>query len=274
VGDLLAARAGRHSVRVARLRRIVHRQEKDLTVVDGLTLTVELAGRGIPIVELYGDDKALATASEVKVLRRVAESGRAYLLDPNSLARLAPTKHPQGLLAVVACPHNPTRAEGVVVFLDRIQDPGNVGAIIRCAAALGASGVACSVGCADPFSPRSVRASGGHALLLPVEPEAEFDAVASRFRAVGGDIAGTIGHGGTPLHRWRPRPPLLVAFGNEGQGLAPEIAQQCRSLVRVPLAGGVESLNVAVATGIVLASLAGLAGAPILDTQAVKGGRE
>jgi TrmH family RNA methyltransferase len=263
---------GRHSSRLGRLRRIIQREEKDLTVVDGLKLAVELAGLGIPIIELYGEADALAAIAAEPALRRVLEAGRAYLLDGRTLTHLAPTRQTQGLLAVVACPSTAVQPDGIVIYLDRVQDPGNVGAVIRCAAALGASAVACSPGCADPFSPRSVRASGGQALLLPVEPNVDFAAVAARFTEAKGVAAATGGAGGTPLRRWKPRLPLLIAFGNEGQGLAPEIAADCRTNVHVPLAARVESLNVAVAVGVILASLAGLAGAPILDVHAVKGG--
>lgn len=262
---------GRHSARVARLRRIVRREEKDLTVVDGAKLAAELARAGVPIVELYGDAEALAAAAAEPGLRRVEEAGRAYLLDASTLAHVAPTRQPQGLLAVVACPAVDLRCEGIAIYLDRVQDPGNVGAVIRCAAALGADGVACSPGCADPFSPRAVRASAGHALRLAVQPDARFEPLAAGFRRATGTVAGLAGAAALTLARWRPRLPLLLALGNEGQGLAPEVAAGCEQIVGIPLGGEVESLNVAVAAGVVLASLAGLAGAPILDSDGKRG---
>ena len=263
---------GKHSTRLARLRRIVQREEKDLTVVDGVKLVLELARAGVPIVELYGEEDALAAIAAEPALRRVTDAGRSYLVDAHTLGHLAPTRQTQGLLAVVACLSATVHAEGIVIYLDRVQDPGNVGAAIRCAAAFGASAVACSPGCADPFSPRSVRASGGQALLLPVGANTEFPTLASQFAEARGDVAAAVGSGGTLLRRWKPRLPLLLAFGNEGQGLAEDVAAACRSSVCVPLAGGVESLNVAVAVGVILASLGGLAGPPILDLHGTKGG--
>ncbi len=263
---------GRHSSRLARLRRIIQREERDLTVADGVKLVLELARLGAPIVELYGEADALEAARAEPALHRVVESGRAHLVDKRALTHLAPTRQTQGLLAVVACTPSTVRPEGVVVYLDRVQDPGNVGAAVRCASALGASALACSPGCADPFAPRSVRASGGQALLLPVAHSVDFAPLAARFAEAGGLAAATGSAGGTPLRRWKPRLPLLLAFGNEGQGLAPEVTSACRTSVQVPLTGGVESLNVAVAVGVILASLAGLAGSPILDLHTMKGG--
>jgi TrmH family RNA methyltransferase len=180
-----------------------------------------------------------------------------FLVDDATLARVAPTTTPQGLLAIVRVPHHRLEPAGVLVYLDRVQDPGNVGAVIRSAAAFGASGVACSPGCASPFSWRSLRASAGHALLLPVQGEAEFAPLADAVAAAGGEVAAASGHGGTPPARWRSRRPLLLVVGNEGQGVAPEIAARCEATVTIPLAGHVESLNVTVAASVILASLAG-----------------
>jgi len=264
-------RLGRHNPRVLRLRRIAQRQEPDLTVADGLKLAVELAGAGVSIVELFIVPERFEEVRKIRDLVAVCEEGRAYLLDPATASVLAPTRQTQGVLAVVPVPSVHLRAEGVVVYLDRVQEPGNVGSAIRCAAAFGASGVACSAGCADPFSPRAVRASAGHALLLPVESGAAFEPLAEATRRAGGEVAGTAGRGGVPLARWRPRLPLLLALGNEGQGLSEEIHAACGRRVTVPLSGGVESLNVAVTAGVLLAFLAGVAGAPILESRGHEG---
>jgi TrmH family RNA methyltransferase len=264
---------GRHNPRVARLRKLIRREEPELTVVDGLKLVADLADSGIPIVELFSVESHLATLRSHPAVRHVLEGGRGFLLDPATMAHLAPTRQTQGLLAVVAAPAAHVRPEGVVLYLDRVQDPGNVGSVIRCAAAFGASGVACSRGCADPFSPRAVRASAGHALLLPVHPEADLRPLAEAFNRAGGEVVGAVSSGGTPLREWRPRRPVLLVLGNEGQGLAEEVSAACARQVTVPLAGRVESLNVGVTAGVILATLSGVAGSPILERQRQKGRR-
>jgi TrmH family RNA methyltransferase len=256
-----------------RLRRLVRREEAAFTVVDGLKLVQDLAAVGLPIVELFTVAEHLDALRQDPALRRVLDGGRATLLDPATMAGVAPTRHAQGVLAVVAVPACTLKPEGIVVFLDRVQDPGNVGGIVRCAAAFGAAGVACSPGCGDPFSPRAVRGSAGHALLVPIRPDAAFGEMADAFRRAGGEVAGTAEAGGTPLREWRPHRPLLLAFGNEGQGLAADVAGACDRLLSIRLARGVESLNVAVTCGIVLASLSGVAGSPILERQAQKARR-
>ena len=269
--DPLLQPLGRHNPRIQRLRRIVQRQERELTVADGLKLTLDLAAAGVPVVELFAVAERLDELRANPALARVCDAGRAFLLDPATAEQLAPTRQTQGVLAVVAVPAPRIPAAGMVLYLDRIQDPGNVGGIIRSAAAFGAAGVFCSPGCADPFSPRAVRASAGHSLLLPVEAEAAFEAAAEPFRRAGGEVAGTIGAGGVPLARWRPGIPLLLALGNEGQGLTEEVAARCKRQVTVPISGGVESLNVAVTAGVILAYLAGVAGHPILEKRGLEG---
>ncbi len=261
---------GRHNPRVARLRRIIQREEPELTVVDGLRLVEDLAGRGVPIVELFTVEEHLERLGSNPGLRDVFRGNRVSLLDPGTVAHIAPTRQTQGVLAVVASPAGRFRPEGVALYLDRVQDPGNVGGVIRCAAAFGATGVACSPGCADPFSPRAVRASAGHSLLLPVQPEAGHGPLAEAFRGAGGEVVGTVSSGGVPLREWHPRRPVLLVLGNEGQGLAEEVSAACARHLTVPLGGTVESLNVAVTAGVILATLSGVAGSPILRGQSLK----
>lgn len=267
-----AAQLGRHSAKLARLRRILRGDEPGLTIVDGAKLVPELADRGVEIVELYATDERLAALAEVGALTPVFRGGRAFALDATTLDRLAPSRSSQGVLAVVREPVHKVGARGIVVYLDRVQDPGNVGGVIRCAAAFGAAGVACSAGCADPFSARAIRGSAGQSLLLAVERNVEFAPLAAAFRARGGSLVAAASRGGSLLARVRACAPLLLALGNEGQGLADEIASACEIHVTLPLADRVESLNVAVTAGVILACLGGVAGAPILELETSNGG--
>jgi TrmH family RNA methyltransferase len=264
---------GRHNPRVARLRRIIGRQQPELTAVDGLKLTLDLAAAGVPIVELFTVAAQLDALRASPEIERVFQGGRAHLLDPATAAQIAPTRQTQGVLAVVAVPDTRLAPIGVIVYLDRVQDPGNVGSVIRCAAALGASGVACSPGCADPFSPRAVRASAGQALVFPVQIGAAFAALADAVRRAGGEAFATASRASVPLSRWHPHAPLLLALGNEGQGVSEEVMLACAGQVAVPLQRGVESLNVASTAAVILAALAGVARSPILKLQDTKGGR-
>lgn len=256
---------GKHNPRLARLRRLVRREDPSLTVVDGSKLVLELADAGVCIDELFVTPEQRTVVGRHPRLRTLLDSGRCHVVTADALDSVAPTRQPQGILAVVRVPTWTIEPRGIVLYLDGVQDPGNVGALVRCAAALGASGVACSPGCADPFAPRAVRGAAGQSLLLPVATGLEIGPLATAFLAAGGSVAATVGKGGQHLAGWRPRLPLLLAVGNEGHGLREEVVAASSECVSIPLDREVESLNVAVTAGILLAALGGVAPAPILE---------
>jgi TrmH family RNA methyltransferase len=257
---------GRHSPRLKRLREIVAGAESGLAVLDGVKLAVDAGRAGAAITEVYGTAGTLAELAGERWLDALARRSAVFVLDASVAERIAPTRSSQGILAVVRVSRRAVAAAGVAVFLADVQDPGNVGAIVRSAAAFGAAGVACSPACADPFSPRALRASAGAALQLAIESPADFAAVAARFVAAGGTVATTSGHGGTALPDWRPRPPVLLVLGNEGRGVPEPLAERCTERVTVPIATEIESLNVAVSAGILLHFLKGVVRPPILGS--------
>jgi len=169
---------------------------------------------------------------------------------------LSDTRHSQGELALF---HRPgfTLADlpvndAPLVVLDAVQDPGNVGTVIRTAAAFEAGAVICLDGCADPFSPKSIRASVGTVLRIPVisstlGPLLAFAAERTRpLYAASGRGAST----GLPPSR------SILIFGSEGQGVRPEVLRHAR-LFRIATSPLVESLNIAAAAAIVLSRLYG-----------------
>lgn len=158
---------------------------------------------------------------------------------------LCTAKTPQNLCAVVetpscACPES--YPAGLVVVLDRLQDPGNVGTILRTADALGASGVLISPDSADPFSPKCLRAAMGSTYHLPIYIGAPGTELA-RMKAQG--FVCLCGHlkGAETLPEIERRTALVI--GSEGQGVSEETAAQC-TLYRMPMRGRAESLNAAV----------------------------
>lgn len=158
---------------------------------------------------------------------------------------IASAKTPQNYCAVVetpdtACPD--AYPEGLLVVLDRLQDPGNVGTIIRTADALGASGVLISPDSADPFSPKALRAAMGSTYHLPIYIGA-LKSELSRLKTQG--FCCICGHlkGSEALPEITKRTALVI--GSEGQGVSPETAELC-TLYRMPMRGRAESLNAAV----------------------------
>jgi|YNPBryunderm2012_1023409.scaffolds.fasta_scaffold04975_4 TrmH family RNA methyltransferase len=257
---------GKHSPRLAEVRDIVRRGRPGTAIADGAKLVLDVIGAGVPPQLVLLTHARLSLLAECAPLAALAAAGQVFTVSDDAMERIAPSRHPQGVLAVFPVPARPIPLDqGTVLYLHRVQDPANVGAIVRCAAALGAAGVACSPGCADPFSPRATRAAAGQTLLFPITTEADFSTLAASIRAHRGGIVALVGSGGIPLAAWRPSRPLLLALGNEGSGLAGALLDMCDATLTIPLQRGVESLNVAVAAGIALAALAGLAPSPILE---------
>ena len=177
-----------------------------------------------------------------------------------TFAQLAETETPQGIMAVIeprrwAVAEFAPRPEAVALVIDGVQDPGNVGTLIRTAHALGAAGTVVLRGTADPTSPKALRAAMGATFRHPVVTldDAGFIAWARKHAVTLWAAAAD----GTPLHRALGTGsgnggPIAVIVGNEGAGIRPQLNALAAQRVAIPLAQGAESLNVAVAAGILL----------------------
>lgn len=175
---------------------------------------------------------------------------------------LAPVQSPTGILALAvqpACPVNPDMA-GDAVLLDGIQDPGNVGSILRSAAAAGFGQALLTVECAQAWSPKVLRAAMGAHFLLAIHEDADLCAfidgyrgltLATTLNAVSRPLFGSPDGPGAP-DLARPGQALAWVFGSEGQGIRPVVASRVACRVRIPMPGAAESLNVAAAAAICL----------------------
>src|SRR4051794_40609188 len=162
-------------------------------------------------------------------------------LSPELFDALSDTKTPQGVIALFERPVQAdlfARGDTIIVALDGVQDPGNVGTIVRLAAAFDAGGIALLPGCADPYSPKAIRASAGAILNVPVA-DVTLDELHWPLFVTAAD--------GVPEDP--PARGAIIVFGSEGRGVSPEIAQRAKSLA-IRTSGRVESLNVAASAAI------------------------
>jgi TrmH family RNA methyltransferase len=137
----------------------------------------------------------------------------------------------------------------VVVCVD-VRDPGNAGAVIRSADAAGADGVVCCAGTVDPFNPKTVRASAGSVLHLPVVAGGEPTDVLDALRGWGLTCLAAVAHGGTPYTEIDLTGPLALVLGNEAAGLPDTLEDRLDGGVTIPMAGRAESLNVSMAAAV------------------------
>lgn len=147
-----------------------------------------------------------------------------------------------------------TAVSATFVVLPDVQDPTNLGSIIRTAAAFGCAGIVLGPRCADPFSRRVVRVSMGAALALPIAESRDLPADLRVLADAGVELVATVVHDAAaePLAGFRRATRSAILLGSEGHGLAGECLELCTRRVTIPMYWGVDSLNVAVATAVVL----------------------
>lgn len=177
---------------------------------------------------------------------------RTQVVTAAELAALSGTETPQGVVAVAN--FGALRPDWVkintVTLLDGVQDPGNLGAILRTSAALGMEAVVLGKGTCDPYNPKVVRASAAALLRLPLETGEDLAAKIHFLRTKGFTIVATSPHAKVTLEQSKLRRKVALLFGNEGGGVGENLIDQADEVVRIPMKGKVESLNVAVAHGL------------------------
>lgn len=205
---------------------------------------------GVPASDGDDIDESVEHSSPVQV----AANAHWLILDDRLFGELDLLPSPSPVLAVVDIPQRALPARlgegGDIIVIDRVQDPGNVGAILRTAAAAGVQTLLTTPGTAACWAPKVLRAGmGGHFVLDIVEnvaPEA-LQALAAHL-----PLAGTVLQGGQSLYGTDLRSPLAWVFGNEGEGIAPALQERLGLRLTIPQAAGVESLNVAASAAVCL----------------------
>jgi RNA methyltransferase, TrmH family len=250
-------------IRALEMRK--ERRETGLFVAEGAALIISAREHGhIPktlVVRIAGDEMPSRVAEE---LITWALSTACDVLEVSTpvMEKLAAKDNPQTLLAVYAQAWAPLPTPSVIkpgqtwLALEAIRDPGNLGAILRTADAVGASGIILAGACCDPHSREAVRASMGSIFALPIAraTDDELHALMGAWpgQTVGTHLSATVDF----RHIAYPGPTLLV-MGSEGPGLTDATARACSQLVKIPMAGRLDSLNLAVATALALYQIRG-----------------
>ena len=177
-----------------------------------------------------------------------------YCLPPHVFDAVCETKTPQGIAAVVRIAPRPASGPRLIV-LDQVQDPGNVGTILRTADAAGFTGAILGPGCADVFSPKVLRATMGSVFHLGLSFPDSLPAALSSLRETGFSILSSQLDGDPFYQRQELSASFALIIGNEGNGVSPEVQAQATHHLRLPMRGGAESLNAAVAAGIMMYDL-------------------
>lgn len=176
-----------------------------------------------------------------------------YFVSDDVLKALSDQPTPQGMIAIVELPKAEKLPEtGGFLLLDHVQDPGNVGTMIRTADAAGMAGVVLGEGCADPYSLKTLRSMQGSNFHLPVL-SMDLTVVIAQLKAAGIPVFGTaLDQAAKVYTEVAPSADFALLMGNEGQGLTNDMLEQTNQTLYIPLYGQAESLNVGVAAGILM----------------------
>ena len=227
------------------------RRKSGRCVLEGEHVVATCVARHGPPETLIVTDAALAGLAVRALAERHAD--RTLVVPESLFAGIASLPPSIGVLAVVVTPRPAIAAGGdFCLLLDGVQDPGNVGSMLRSAAAAGVAQVLLSEHCAFAWSPKVLRAGQGAHFCLDIHEDVDLPAWATTYRATGADIVATVAAGGARLFAAPLAGRLALAIGNEGAGLSAELAGRATQRVTIPMPGGVESLNAAAAAAVCL----------------------
>jgi TrmH family RNA methyltransferase len=233
---------------------------EELFLVEGPHLVGMAASASIPITEVFHTGKFMRKEEGKRLLDQLSlmQSPPEMLVEVTDeiISRISDTESSQGIVALAV--HHPcsfrdlvVQGELLIVACDGIQDPGNLGTIIRVADAAGADAVVILPGTCDPFSPKTVRATAGSIFNIPiiVSGHSEFlDYLALKVL----DLIVTDVRARRSLYESDLRRPLAFVFGNEARGVSETVGSKAAESVRIPIPGKAESLNVAIAAAVCL----------------------
>lgn len=243
----------RENERVKRVRRLTReaaaRREEGLFFAEGIKLCLDLAER-LPPAEVY----FTAGAAE-KEPRITALPGAHFQVSEGVAQKLSEGKAPQGLFCLFPQPlpwdgrlHGRSR----ILVLDGVQDPGNVGAALRSAAAFGWDAAVLGCGCADPFSAKALRGAMGATAKLPLMQTQELSGFLRGLAKQGCLCAAARLEDGADMHTLCPKGNFALVIGSEGRGVSAAAAAACEASVYIPIEPQMESLNAAVAAGVLM----------------------
>ena len=236
--------------------RAARRGDESRLLLDGWHLLADALAAGLAVdtvaVRLDVPDKQVATLEAAR-----ARGAKVVAVTDRVMDALAPVRSPSGVVSLaerpaVAASSLLSPAPALVVAGIGVQDPGNVGALIRSADAGGATGVLLDQDSADPWGWKALRASMGSAFRVPVVRETQALARLALWRSQGIRIAAADPHEGSRIYDADLVRPLVLVLGAEGAGLSPAILQHADCRLRIPMRPRVESLNVAVAAALLV----------------------
>lgn len=228
----------------------LRRKEKRI-VLEGVRLIGDAAAAGVlPEFVLYTPGAAPDQPVAQWIVRFHEQGVACFETTPDIMAHISDTQSPQGIIAVVPMPEfMPPLDANLVLILDGIADPGNLGTILRTAAAAGADVVILAPGCVDPYNPKVLRSGMGAHFRVPLARQAWPD-IAAEYGHLAVYLADAASD--LPYYAVDWRQPAGLIIGGEARGAETQARQLARATIAIPMSNAVESLNAAMAAGVIL----------------------
>jgi len=250
------------AIRSLDMRKV--RRETGLFAAEGASVLISAREAGWrPEIVLYEPNGAVSPAMRGLVGEALQAGVEVLEVTPAVLAKVASKENPQAVLGVFkqrwseAPDTKHVAKNGLWLALEEVRDPGNLGTIIRTVDAVGAAGIVLVGNCCDAYARDCIRATMGSVFSVPLVRMTREEFVGWR-AGWSGDVVGLHLSGAQDFREVRYREPVLVVMGSEGPGLSDELTQACSRKVKIPMAGHLDSLNLAVATALTLYQIRGV----------------
>ena len=228
------------------------RRRERLFVLEGVRLVADALAHGAQFTALlYAPELLDRTPEGSALLASIGEHPAALEAVPQVIGAASDTQHPQGVVALARWPEIAAGTPGLLVVLEGVQDPGNMGTLLRSAEAVGVAQVLCLAGTVDVYSPKVARAAMGAHFRLAVEQDLSWEAVGIALASVD-HVYAADADASMPYYAADWRQPGALVLGSEAHGLSVEAYSYVSKTIAIPMRGGAESLNVAVAGSVIL----------------------
>ena len=233
-----------------------YRREEGVFVAEGLRLCSDALRSGAEVVSACFSE-SFCEKNRSFVEETAASVGRSYMLKDSIFSAVSDTKTPQGVLFVIkrldkSLDFDTIKNNGKVLALETVQDPVNLGTILRSAEALGIDAVVMSSDCCDIYAPKTARGSMGAVFRLPFMITDDLPGFIGRFNAFGRSYAAVLDKDSVLLTDCDLTGAVMAVLGNEGNGLSEKTIRACTHKLYIPMRGSAESLNVSAAAGIII----------------------
>ena len=237
---------------IKKLKERKNRNKSSKYIIEGFRLVQEAFKAKVNIDYLIITEDALGKSDKF-LLEYITKDAKIYKVNDSLFKELVSTENPQGILAVINMNVMPLEANGDFYLLcDKLQDPGNLGTIIRTSHAAGVQGIILTKGTVDIYNEKTIRSTMGSIFYIPIHYDDDNLSLVKELKNKGFNLVVTSLETNKDFFEEDLRGKVILTVGNEGNGVSKEVLDLSDTKVKIPMPGNAESLNVAIATSVIM----------------------